>query len=84
MSQKNLNVLSKTHKLLNTNLENKKIFRLYKKFEKLLDIKENYTVAVSGGPDSLALAFLAKVYSVKKSINIKYLIGKIFLFMKKN
>mgnify|MGYP001327403587 CR=1 FL=1 len=74
MSQKNLNVLSKTHKLLNTNLENKKIFRLYKKFEKLLDIKENYTVAVSGGPDSLALAFLAKVYSVKKSINIKYLI----------
>ena len=37
-------------------------------------LKKNYVVAVSGGPDSLALSFLAKIYSIKKSINIKYFI----------
>ena len=31
-------------------------------------------MAVSGGPDSLALSFLSKIYSIKKSLNIKYFI----------
>ena len=31
-------------------------------------------MAVSGGPDSLALAYLAKCYSIKNNINVKYFI----------
>ena len=31
-------------------------------------------VAVSGGPDSLALAYLAKCYSLKNNVNVKYFI----------
>ena len=74
MSIKNLNVPSKTHKLLLNKLKDKRTFQIYKKFEKYLDINENFIVAVSGGPDSLALSFLAKVYSIKKSLNVKYFI----------
>jgi tRNA(Ile)-lysidine synthase len=74
MSPKNLNVPNKTHKLLLNKLKDKRTTQIYKKFEKSLDINENFVVAVSGGPDSLALSFLAKIYSIKKSLNIKYLI----------
>jgi tRNA(Ile)-lysidine synthase len=62
MSLKNLNVSSKTHKLLQKKLKDKRTFQIYQKFEKDLDINENFIVAVSGGPDSLALSFLAKIY----------------------
>ena len=74
MSLKNLNVLNKTHKLLLANLKDKRTFQIYKKFETHLNINKNFIVAVSGGPDSLALAFLAKIYSIKKSVKVKYLI----------
>ena len=37
-------------------------------------ISENFVVAVSGGPDSLALAFLAKIYSIKKKLTAKFMI----------
>ena len=74
MSLKNLNVSSKTHKLLLNKLKDKKIYQIYKKFENLLNLKEDFIVAVSGGPDSLALSFLAKIYSIKKSVNIKFFI----------
>jgi tRNA(Ile)-lysidine synthase len=40
----------------------------------ILNINEDFIVAVSGGPDSLALSFLAKIYSIKKSLNVKYFI----------
>ena len=42
--------------------------------KKVLNINENFAVAVSGGPDSLALAFLSKIYSIKKKINSKFFI----------
>ena len=74
MSLKNLNVPSKTHKLLLDKLKDKRTNQIYKKFANYLDIKENFTVAVSGGPDSLALSFLAKIYSIKKSLYVKYFI----------
>ena len=63
----------KIHKLFKQNLKNKKIYRIYDKFEKSLIINNNFAVAVSGGPDSLALAFLAKMYSLKKNIKPKFL-----------
>ena len=74
MSLKNLNVTTKIPKVLNNNLKNKKIDRIYKRFEKRLNISENFIVAVSGGPDSLALAFLAKIYSIKKNLIVRFLI----------
>ena len=74
MSLKNLSVISKIPKILKNKLKNKRISNIYKKFERSLDINQNFIVAVSGGPDSLALAFLSKVYSIKKKLNCKYLI----------
>jgi tRNA(Ile)-lysidine synthase len=74
MSPKNLNALSKTHRLLLNKLKDKQTFEIYKKFENYLNISEDFIVAVSGGPDSLALSFLAKIYSIKKKINVKYFI----------
>ena len=74
MSLKNLNVSSKTHKLLLNKLKDKKIYQIYKKFENSLNLNEDFIVAVSGGPDSLALSFLAKIYSINKSVNIKFFI----------
>ena len=62
MSRKNLSVKIKIPKFFRDNLKNKKISTIYKRFEKNLNIDEKFAVAVSGGPDSLALAFLAKVY----------------------
>ena len=37
-------------------------------------LKKKFIVAVSGGPDSLALSYLAKIYSIKKSLDVKYFI----------
>jgi tRNA(Ile)-lysidine synthase len=74
MSLKNLSVRVKYQKLLKNKLKNKKISQVYKRFEESLHINEKFAVAVSGGPDSLALAFLAKIYSIKKKIPSKFFI----------
>jgi len=74
MNQKNLSVRNKTHKKILSNLNNKKISETFKEFSNSLNIEENLAVAVSGGPDSLALAFLAKCYSLKNKIKVKYFI----------
>ena len=72
MSRKNLNASNKTHKFLLNKLKDKKTFQIYKKFEKNLNLDQDFIVAVSGGPDSLALSFLAKIYSINKSLKVKY------------
>tara|TARA_B100000989_G_scaffold261960_1_gene213224 strand:+ start:245 stop:1279 length:1035 start_codon:yes stop_codon:yes gene_type:complete len=74
MSPKNLNVSKKTHKNLLNNLRDKKIFQIYKKFENILGLDQDFIVAVSGGSDSLSLTFLTKVYSIRKSLNAYYFI----------
>ena len=74
MSLKNLNVSKKTHKFLLDKLKDSRTLQIYKKFESNLSIKDNFIIAVSGGPDSLALSFFAKIYSIKKSIDVKYFI----------
>jgi len=74
MSLKNSSVKIKIPKFFQEKLSNKKINLIYKKFEKSLNINENFIVAVSGGPDSLALAFLAKVYALKKGLKPKFFI----------
>ena len=74
MSPKNLNVSNKTHKILLNKLRNKRIFQIYRKFENILSLNQDFIVGVSGGSDSLALCFLSKIYSIKKSCNAYYYI----------
>ena len=74
MSQKNSNVAIRIPKILQKQLNNKKICKIYKNFEKNLNLNQNFAVAVSGGPDSLALAVLAKIYAVKKKLVSKFFI----------
>ena len=73
MNLKNLSA-TKIPKLLKNKLTNKRINQIYKKFEQSIELNENFAVAVSGGPDSLALAFLSKVYSIKKKLSPKFFI----------
>ncbi len=74
MSPKNLSAKNKTHKLLLSNLKDNRVFQIYKKFEKHLNINDDFIVAVSGGPDSLALTYLTKIYSIKKLVKVRYII----------
>ena len=74
MSPKNLSVSNKTHKFLLNKLKDKETFKIYKSFEKDLNLNEDFIVAVSGGPDSLALSFLSKIYSIKKKLKVRYFI----------
>ena len=74
MNLKNLSVKNKTRSQILEYLNKKKISRIYKKFAASLQVEENLAVAVSGGPDSLALAYLAKCYAIKKNIKIYYFI----------
>ena len=74
MNLKNLSVQSKKHKKILSQLSQKKISKIYNEFLSSLKIKEDLAVAVSGGPDSLALAYLTKCYSLKNKIKVKYYI----------
>ena len=47
MSLKNLSVKNKIPKLLKNKLNNKKIHQIYKRFEKSINVKEKFIVAVS-------------------------------------
>ena len=74
MNQKSMSVKNKAHKKILSYLKDKKILRIFKQFESSLNIKDKFAVAVSGGPDSLALAFLAKCFSIKYKVSVKYFI----------
>ena len=74
MSLKNLNAKIKIPKQFKKELTNLRIKKIYIDFEKNLKIKKKFAVAVSGGPDSLALAFLSKIYSLNNKIISKFLI----------
>ena len=74
MSLRNSNATTKIPKFLRDNLNNKRINKIYKKFEISLNLDESFAVAVSGGPDSLALAFLSKIYSIRRNVISKFLI----------
>ena len=74
MSLRNSNATTKIPKFLRDNLNNKRINKIYKKFEISLNLNESFAVAVSGGPDSLALAFLSKIYAIKKNLKSKFYI----------
>ena len=73
MKKRNLSAKKKIHNFYLKNLNNPKIKKIYSQFKKSLDNQniKSLGIAISGGPDSLALAFLAKCYSIQK--NKKYL-----------
>ncbi|MDC0447965.1 tRNA lysidine(34) synthetase TilS [Candidatus Pelagibacter sp.] len=73
MSLKNLSVKNKNHKKTLSHLRNKKTLKIYKEFSSLLNPKESLAVAVSGGPDSLSLAFLAKCFSLINKVKVIFL-----------
>ena len=72
MNQKSLNAKSKAHKQILDHLKNKKIFKIFKKFENSISVNSNFAVAISGGPDSLSLAFLSRCFSLKNKLNLKF------------
>ena len=72
MNLKNLSVQNKKHKKILSQLNQKKISKIYNEFSSSLKVKEDLAVAVSGGPDSLALAYLTKCYALKNKIKVKY------------
>ena len=72
MNQKSLSAQNKTHKQILSFLKNQKISKVYSEFSTFLNTRENLAVAVSGGPDSLALAYLAKCYSIKNKTTVKF------------
>ena len=71
MSKKNSNVI------LKEGFKNQEeLFQIYSTFKKKLKsfIKKNLLVAVSGGPDSLALTALSKAISYEKKCKISYVL----------
>ena len=72
MNLKNLSVQNKIHKRLLRQLNSNKISKIYREFSSSLNVKKNLAVAVSGGPDSLALAYLTQCYSIINNLNVKY------------
>jgi len=74
MNLKNLSAQNKNHKKFLSFLNTKKISKIFKEFKNSFRAKEDLAVAVSGGPDSLALAYLAKCYSLKVNVKVKYFI----------
>jgi len=74
MSLKNLSVKKKIPNIYKSKLLNQRVNQIFKKFEKSFKMNTNFIVAVSGGADSLALAFLTKVYALKKNLNPRYFI----------
>ncbi len=57
---------------INLNFKSKSINFIYKNFEGKIDRRKTYAVAISGGPDSLALAFLTKYFSIKNKTKFYY------------
>ena len=74
MSLKNLSAKSKIPSRYKKILSNKRVGNIFKKFETSFNPDENFIVAVSGGADSLALAFLTKLYATKNNMSPKYFI----------
>ena len=74
MNLKNSSAQNKTHKDILNHLNKIKISKIFKEFSSSLKVKENLAVAVSGGADSLALAYLTKCYSIKYKLKVSYFI----------
>ena len=78
MKKKSLSAKKTIHKSLLNHLNNSKVKKVFNGFKNYLDKfikkKDKIGVAISGGPDSLALAFLAKCYFLTNKLEAKFFI----------
>ena len=74
MSLKNLNVRNKIPSQYKIKFSNQRVNQIYRKFKESFKIDKDFIVAVSGGSDSLALAFLTRIFAFKNDLNVKYFI----------
>ena len=75
MKKKSLSAKKRIHKKLIASLKDPVINKIYKSFDNYLlknNKYKNMTIAVSGGADSLALAYLAKCYSILNNVLVKF------------
>ncbi len=74
MKKRNLSAKKKIHNYYLNKLKNPRIRKVYSEFEKNIEKYKliRLGIAVSGGVDSMALAFLSKCYSIKKNIDYFY------------
>ncbi len=75
MKKKSLNAKKIIHNRLLNHLKNPLINKIYKEFanfNKSNFNKSSFSIALSGGADSLALAYFSKCYSIKNNINTKF------------
>ena len=74
MKKRNSSVNRTIHNFYLSKLKNPKIKKLYLRFRRIIskDTDKNYCVAISGGPDSMALAFLTKCMSIEKGTSNVY------------
>ena len=68
MKKKSLSAKQINRKKIFLSLSDTRIKKNYNDFCNFLKIKKNFAVAVSGGPDSLALSYLAFCYSIKMKL----------------
>jgi len=75
MKKKSLSAKKKIHNKLLIHLKNPIISKIYKEFQNFNKFnlnKFNFSVAISGGSDSLTLAYLSKCYSISNNVKVKY------------
>ena len=74
MKKRNSSANRTIHSFYLSKLKNPKIKKLYSRFKRIIskDTDKNYCVAISGGPDSMALAFLTKCMSIEKCTSNVY------------
>ena len=66
MKRKSLTVKNKVHKKILSYLKDKEFKKIYKNFEEFLKYRKisSFVVALSGGSDSLALAYFSKCFQI--------------------
>ena len=77
MKRKNINVSKKTRNIFFHYLKDKKILSAFEKLDQILKKRlknKSFSVAVSGGPDSLSLAYLSKCYAIQNDCKMSIFI----------
>ena len=74
MKKKSLSARRKIPNPIIKNLKDKVFLKIFNEFKSSLNSKTKYAVAVSGGPDSIALAYLSKCFSILYNVKIYYYI----------
>ena len=75
MKKKSLSAKKKIHKKLLYYLKSPLINKIYKNYNNFIKFnlgKSTFSVAVSGGSDSLALAYLSKCYSILNNVKVNF------------